>query len=212
MPERSSPLSEAELALYRVCRQLLAHLSELTAFHLTIDTPERVASEAESATSLRLRKVYFHIQAVMSWPIDTLIVHVMGPDIRTAQRHLEPIATEFLSSPSSRVRTNDSERMRDTSSSLLDAVSHPTAQTLILPRHRGGLGDTDLIVCLAELVSLLGGLAGNYSAALGKLTDEFGISETPELLDIMTRLTDVFASMQLSQVLKPLDIEDAVEH
>ena len=88
--------ADAVVALHAGCRRWLALLSELTALHVAIDTPERQPGGADEDISLRLRKAYFHVVAVLDWPIDTLIVHVMGPEIRTAMRHLTPIVSGFM--------------------------------------------------------------------------------------------------------------------
>ena len=110
MTEGSSPRSELQHALYSGCRQWLVLLSEFVAMHTTIDAPAQQASDVNTDISFRLRKAYFHVDAILAWPIDTLIVHVMGPEIRTALRYLEPIVSEFLQDSVQRQRSDRTAR------------------------------------------------------------------------------------------------------
>lgn len=87
---------EAVRRLYSDCNAELGCLRKLNAIHLTIDYPERTGTNSETELVLRLRKVFFHIRAVTNWPVDTDILHVMGPDIRAAMEHLDPIVVENM--------------------------------------------------------------------------------------------------------------------
>ena len=116
------------------CRRLIQVLSELTQLHIRIDQPEGQPNP-ETDTALRLRKAFHHIRAVTSWPVDTLILHAMGPDIRTAQAHLHPIISEHLDDSANAPNTAFAHRNRE----LLEALSHPTPQVLIRPKSVSGL-------------------------------------------------------------------------
>ena len=194
MTERSSPLRGVELDLYSGCRRWLVLLSELVAKHTKIDAPERRPCDVDADISLRLRKSYFHINAIIAWPVDTLIIHVMGPDIRTAQRQLDPIVSDFLQNPSSATRIRVPRTSHTSSRSLLGSVSHPTPQTLIHPRHLGGLDHAETIPCLAVLFHSLAELTLNYSTALGALADRLDRGDMQELADILARAKDEIAS------------------
>lgn len=211
MTQNSSSRKKSELALYSGCCQCLGFLSELTAIHTAIDEPERSVPENDSDVSLRLRKAYFHITAVLCWPIDTLIVHVMGPDIRTAQRHLDPIVSEFLHDASSGEGPDAERRSRKASTSLLGAVCHPTPQILIHSRHVGGLAPQDPIPCLAALLVMLAALVVNYCTALQALAARMAIGNLPVLADVQLRIQDMMVSVSAKDFLKALDEDDPLE-
>lgn len=211
MTEGSSPRSELQHALYSGCRQWLVLLSEFVAMHTTIDAPAQQASDVNTDISFRLRKAYFHVDAILAWPIDTLIVHVMGPEIRTALRYLEPIVSEFLQDSSSANGAIAQLERRETSSTLLNVLVHPTTQTLIRSRYRGGLAPGESILCLAELYGLLAKLTINYGVALEALADQFGRGATQELADIMAQVSDEMASAPLNELRECLDLGDSAE-
>ncbi len=111
------------------CHRLKQVLSELTALHIRIDLPERQLNP-DSETALRLRKAYYHIRAVVGWPVDTLILHVVGPDVRAAQSHLYPIVSRFLHEPTDAGSTTSARRNHKSSRTQLVAFSHPSPQVL----------------------------------------------------------------------------------
>ena len=76
------------------CQWSLETLLELMKKHLAIDPPHRSSAGPEPAYMLRLRKVQFHVRAVILWPITPEAVHVMGPDIRAAREQLDKIMQE----------------------------------------------------------------------------------------------------------------------
>ena len=191
--------ADAVVALHAGCRRWLALLSELTALHVAIDTPERQPGGTDEDIPLRLRKAYFHVVAVLDWPIDTLIVHVMGPEIRTAMRHLTPIVSGFMHDPTSTEATRTSQRPVEASRKLLDAVSHPTPQILIHPRHLGGLGHTEPGPCFTSLYGLLADLTFSYAVALGALADRLEAPSGPDITDIIVRCGEEIASVPVHE-------------
>ena len=200
MTEPSPQPVDAAAALHAGCRRWVVLLSELTALHVAIDTPERQAAAADEGISLRLRKAYFHVVAVLDWPIDTLIVHVMGPEIRTAMRHLTPIVSEFLDDPTSAESTRTSERPGEASRRLLDAVSHPTPQVLIHPRHLGGLAHAEPGPCFTLLYGLLADLTFSYATALGALAERLNDSRVQDVTAIIVRCGEEMASVPVHEV------------
>ena len=199
MTEPSPQPVDAVAALHAGCRRWLVLLSELTVLHVAIDTPERQAAAADEGISLRLRKAYFHVAAVLDWPIDTLIVHVMGPEIRTAMRHLTPIVSEFLYDLTSTGATRTSQRPAEASRRLLDAVSHPTPQVLIHPRHLGGLAHAEPGPCLTLLYGLLADLTFSYATALGALAERLNDSKMQDITAIIVRCGEELASVPVHE-------------
>lgn len=144
---RISSRREAEKWLHAACERCIGYLSELNAIHLAIDGPERAAATSEAEFVLHLRKAYFHVQAITSWTVATDVLHVMGPDIRAASEHLAPVVVRHLYGDDKagleKRRGHVAKQKR-----RLVRLSHPTSVILIQPRHLGGFGKTDTIVCL----------------------------------------------------------------
>ena len=199
MTEPSPQPVDAVAALHAGCCRWVVLLSELTALHVAIDTPERQAAAADEGLSLRLRKAYFHVVAVLDWPIDTLIVHVMGPEIRTAMRHLAPIVSEFLYDPTSSGATRTFERPGEASRRLLETVSHPTPQVLIHPRHLGGLAHAEPGPCFTLLYGLLADLTFSYATALGALAERLNDSKMQDITAIIVRCGEELASVPVHE-------------
>ena len=131
---------EAEMVLTSGCEALIGLLMELQALHGAMDGPERTLAESEAEEVLRLRKVYFHVQAITSWTVETHVLHVMAPDIRAAQEHLYPLTLEDLYDNDKQSASN-ARRKRDR---ILDPLSHPTPMILIYRPHLGGLGSDNI--------------------------------------------------------------------
>ena len=189
------------------CQRLMQALSKLTRLHAQIDQPEQLTDR--DVTALRLRKAYSHVKAVIGWPVDTLILHAMGPDIRAAQSHLHPIVSQFLYGSDD---GDDATSARDSvkfSRPLLEAFSHPSPQVLIRRRHQGGLAPGSVIECLATLAILLAELAGNYCTALCALAQELGNGDSAALLEVLQRIGNEIDSMPSYDVLEAATSNEA---
>lgn len=176
--------------------------------HVEIDPAERQASTTDEEIALRLRKAYFHIAAVLDLPFDTPIdgqvLHFVGPDIRTAMRHLTPIASRYIQDQIGVEATRTARQRRELTRRLLDACSHPTPQTLILPRHLGGLDHADPDAILAQLHDLLATLTLTYVEGLSALADRLDAPRGQGITNIMVRCGEEIASRPADMIASAL--------
>ena len=182
---------EAEMVLRSACEDSIGLLRELQSIHLAVDGPERAPSESEIEEVLRLRKVFYHVQAITYWPIGKYVLHVIAPDIRAAQEQLDPLTLKALFDGD----RQEAAKVQKERERVLGPLSHPTPMTLIYPPHFGGFGDDTLREFL-ELFQLLGHLVNSYGLALGTVADVLSHSSQPEIVDVIhratTQLTSVF--------------------
>ena len=205
----STAQNQVAIELGSRCHRLKQILSELSELHVQIDRPER-QPDLDADTALRLRKAYHHIRAVIGWPVDTLILHAMGPDIRTAQSHLYPIVTRFLHEPTTIGDTDPVRGNFEFSRKLLEAFSHPSPQVLIRSRHQGGLAPGSVIECLTTLFKLLAELAVNYYSALEALAHDLGNGDSAALHEVFQRIHDEIEPAPIDDILEAITSNDAV--
>ena len=151
--------------MYSACERSKGYLKDLYALHLEIDRPERVAQDSEEEWVLRLRKVCFHVQAIVLGEIGPDSIHLMGPDIRAAREQLAPIVMKVYEDDGP-AKLDGARTYLKTQTQLLPLYSHPTAMTLIQPRDRGGFHEIDALAWLGQLHFLLMGLAVDYALGL----------------------------------------------
>ncbi len=197
-----SSRAEAEKWLRSGCERCIAFLSELSALHLSIDGPNRMAIESEAECVLILRKVYLHIRAITSWAVDSDVLHVMGPDIRAAREQLEPMVREQLYDGRDKPSLAQRRRYVAEKEKQLAHFSHPTPVILIHDRRAGGLGKTDTILYLSTLYELLGGLVVDYGLGLGVAAGVLGSSKQSEILSVITRAEKEITSRSPDEFLK----------
>lgn len=176
--DQFSSLQEAEEHLRSACGRSIECLQNLSTVHLTIDPPERVATESDDERVLRLRKVCFHVRAITSWTISSDSLHVMGPDVRAAREQLEPIALKIYKEEDYLVQGRSSLK---TQTQQLPSYSHPTPMTLVQARHLGGFGRDDTIRWLGQLYLLLIGLALDYALGLEVIAEMLDRTKLPEV-------------------------------
>lgn len=215
MPEPSPPVpghstaqDQVALELASSCHRLKQILIDLIELHAQIDQPEQITDR--DLTALRLRKAYHHIRAVIGWPVDTLILHAMGPDIRAAQSHLYPIVSQYLHESNGGNEPATARGNLEFSRTLLEAFSHPSPQVLIRRRHQGGLAPGYIIECLATLAILLAELTDNYCTALGALAQELGNGDSAALLEVFQRIGNEIDSIPIADDLEALTGKDTV--
>ena len=160
------------------CKWSLESLLELMKIHLAIDPPHRSAAGPELEYMLQLRKVQFHVRAVILWPITPDAVHVMGPDIRAGREQLDKIIQDrglLNGSMAASVRRSRTK---------LEPFSHPTTGTVWQSLSLGGFGK-DRISWRAWLALLLMGLVVDYALCLGEAADLLNPSVVPQLLRLI---------------------------
>ena len=182
-----SSRQEAEEVLYSACKQCLRNLQELNTIHMAIDYPGRVVASTEPEYIFRLRKVLFHVQAIISWPVDTDILHVMGPDIRAARKQLGPMVNDQSYSGNAKVSSPRRHKNFDRGMDKLARFSHPTPAILIHARDIGGLGRANSIVCLYELYIWLCLMVTEYGLGLSFVADLLDRSKQQEIFAVINR-------------------------
>ena len=181
---------EAVERLHSDCNEALACLRKMNAVHLATDYPERTVASSEPECVLRLRKVYFHIRAVTSWPVATDNLHVMGPDIRTAMEHLELIVERSLCGLSDQSELEERRKYAARKEKQLSRFSHPTLPILTQPWNVGGLDKADTIMCLLQLYGLLISVVADYGRALSEMAEFLEPSRVSEIVELMERANE----------------------
>ncbi|MDE2779294.1 MAG: hypothetical protein OXI91_06415 [Chloroflexota bacterium] len=136
----SKPELSGREVLYRLaeaCDRQLEALRDTLRMHEKLFGPLDTATGEESDSLLRLRKVYCHVIAITSWPLDQWVFHVMAPDIRAALQQLRPVSIKAfneLCGPGD----DKVPRSFDEMDELLAPFSHPTLMNLLwLPEANG---------------------------------------------------------------------------
>lgn len=163
------------------CRWSTEALLELMKIHLVVDPPGRDVSESEPQHTLRLRKVQFHVRAIILWPITPEALHVMGPDVRAAREQLNEMIQDGGELWGS-VAANVKEFRRQ-----LEPFSHPTTGTVWQSRSFGGFGKVGGIPWQGQLGLLLLGLVCDYAYCLGETANLLEPSVVREILGIIER-------------------------
>ena len=199
---RISTRQEAVEHLKTGCDRCLGYLRELNTIHLAIDDPKRKAAESEAECVLRLRKVYFHIQAVTSWSLSLDVMHMMGPDIRAATKQLEPIVSPELDGCHNLAGLATQRGYVEEREKQLAFLSHPTPAILIHSRVLGGFGKTDAILYLLKLDGLLMGLTFEYGLGLGVVAEVLNRSKQSEIIGVINRAKEELPSISPKEVLR----------
>ena len=179
---------EAEEIMYSTCKLFLGHLSELNTIHLSMDYPRRKVANSEPESVLRLRKVFYHVQAIISWPVDTDILHVMGPDLRAAREQLKHVVGDQAHDRHN--NSNLTKRLKNLGSAAddLSNFSHPNAVLLVQSRDVGGLGNLYPILCLLKLYVWLGVMVVEYGLGLSFVAEVLDRSKQPDILAVINRV------------------------
>ena len=199
---------EAEEILYSTCKLFLGHLSELNTIHLSMDYPRRKVANSEPESILRLRKVFFHVQAIISWPVDTDILHVMGPDIRAAREQLKHVVDDKTHERHN--NSNLTKRLKNPGSAAdeLSNFSHPNAVLLLQSQDVGGLGNSDPILCLLKLYIWLGVMVVEYGLGLGFVAELLDGSKQPDILAVINRVRAESTLVNPKEILQFADASD----
>ena len=203
--DQISSRREAELWLRSSCERYLGYLKELSAIHLAIDKPKGTIATSESEYVLRLRKACFHIQAITSWIVDSDALHVMGPDIRTARKYLEPMVKEQMYSDRGNRELARQHRYLQEEERQLIFFSHPTPVTLIQSRDRGGLGRPSTVSVFLKLWMMLGELVAGYSLGLEVMAEDVDRSKQSEILEVLDRANAECATFSPDEIVRFLE-------
>ncbi len=200
--DRISSRQEAVEHLKAGCERCLEYLRELNTLHLAIDDLERRVDGSEAECVLRLRKVYFHIHAVTSWPLSLDVLHMMGPDLRAATKQLDPIVSSELDGCHNLRGFATQRGYVEEREKQLALLSHPTPVLLVLSRDLGGFGKTDAIVYLLKLYDLLMGLTLEYGLGLGVVAEVLNRPKHSEIIDVINQAQEELASISSKEILR----------
>ena len=203
--ERISSRREAEEWLRSSCELRLAYLKELIAINLAIDEPKSTTTTSKPEHLLRLRKVCFHIRTITSCAVDSDALHVMGPDIRTARKYLEPMVKAHLYDGLGDHDLARQHRYLKGEENQLIFFSHPTPMTLIQARDRGGFGGPTIVSVFLKLYMMLSELAAGYGLGLGFMAEDVNRSKQSELLRVIDNANAESASFSLEAFLPFLE-------
>ena len=193
--------SDAIERLHSGCENLIQLLKELQAIHVEIDKPDRVVGESDESHALRLRKVLFHVRAVTYWTVSADVLHVMAPEIRTANRQLRPLVDAFHDGVGANRKDTINQGFRQLQNDLSPFI-HPTPIVLTFGTHLGGLGKSDEIGCLTNLFTQIAGLANNYTIGLITIAEVLGSTRLDDLRDVICRVTNEITALPPAELLE----------
>ena len=166
--------AEAVDRLRSGCEQCISCLKDLLCVHLEMDPADRAICAGDEEIVYRLRKVLLHVKAITSWQLDTEVMHVLAPELRTAGEQLELVwkklpreeLSEYLADDGKSV-VGGRDKLFKSEKDILSSYIHPTPQKLILGKELGGLRKADEVRCFVNLFTLLNDLVFRYSVSLG---------------------------------------------
>ena len=71
------------------CEQCISCLKDLLRVHIEMDPADRVICLDDEEIVYRLRKVLLHVKAITGWQLDTEVMHVLAPELRTANEQID---------------------------------------------------------------------------------------------------------------------------
>ena len=120
----------------------------------------------EPAPLESLFKVFYHLAAAVSWPVDRMALHIMAPDLRAAIAQLRPLTRREVCG-----EIHEAEQCTIPASlAMLDnglaPFTHPNLAALALGCEVGGLGKSDALRCSFMLCGVLAVVLTAYGMAL----------------------------------------------
>ena len=64
-------------------------LKDLLGVHFEMGPADRAICAGDEEIVYRLRKVLLHVKAIAGWQLDTEVMHVLAPEIRTADEQID---------------------------------------------------------------------------------------------------------------------------
>ena len=130
------------------CEQCISCLKDLLRVHFEMDPADRAVCTDDEEIVYRLRKVLLHVKAITSWQLDTEVMHVLAPELRTAYEQIESVwkklpkeeLSEYLADDEKSV-VGGRDKLFKSEKAILSSFIHPTPQRLVLGKELGGLGN-----------------------------------------------------------------------
>ena len=191
---------------YEQCRSCL---NEVIGIHIDMDAPNRVIQPDDDEIVYRLRKVLLHVKSVVSWQIDTHVLHILAPELRAAEEQIGMIWKKVprdqlmkLVPEMSVSAVGKHGAYFKTERDILSRFIHPTPQGLLHAREQGGLGNVDEVLYYIHLLLLLNSVAIRYAVSLSFLSQLFSGEKEAEIASVMTRTREVLGCISPADYLR----------
>ena len=157
----------------------------------------------------RIRKVLLHIKAITRWQLDTEVMHVLAPEIRTADEQIDMVwkklpkeqLIDYLADDGKSV-VGGRDQLFKLEKQNLSSYIHPTPQRLILGRELGGLGRPEEVRYFVNLLMLLVSLVFRYAVTLGFLSQTLGCSKEGSIASVIRQVTKELDSISMADCLR----------
>ena len=191
------------------CEEFISCLKGLLRAHLEMDPTDRVICPDDEAIVYRMRKVLLHVKAITSWELDTEVMHVLAPELRTAGKQIELVwkklpkeeLSEYLGDKGRSV-VGGRLTLFKSEKKILSSFIHPTPQRLLLGTELGGLGKPDEVRCFINLFTLLSSLVFRYGVSLCFLWQLQGGGKESSIAPLLMKATRALGSISPSDCLR----------
>ena len=176
------------------CEQCISCLKDILRVHFEMDPADRAICTDDEEIVYRLRKVLLHVKAITSWQLDTEVMHVLAPELRTAYEQIESVwkklpkeeLSEYLADDEKSV-VGGRDKLFKSEKAILSSFIHPTPQRLVLGKELGGLGTPDEVRYFVNLFTLLGSLVFRYGVSLGFLSQLQGAGKESSIAPVLVK-------------------------
>ena len=191
------------------CEQCISCLNELVRVHLEMDPADRLIRADDEEIVYRLRKVLLHVKAITGWQLDTEVMHVLAPELRTAEEQMDLIWKKLPNEDLSEYLSDDGKSVvggRDktfkSGKEILSSYIHPTPQKLILGKEVGGLGGLDEVQSFINLFTLLSGLVFRYGVSLGFMCQLLSVKKEGPITSVLLKMTEAMGAISAAECLR----------
>ena len=165
--------SRSEIQLCESCQE---HLRLLLSVHFKIDFPTRQTNPEDPEWIFRMRKISFHIQAIVGWNVDVDSLHAMATEIRAIFVQLEAV-WKYMPSELRVTDVREENWVDEARSGILATYDHPTTFTLASSVQGGGFDDGDDPAPFLRLASWMISIGVGYGLALKHLSHVLGCQD-----------------------------------
>ena len=191
------------------CEQCISCLKELIRVHFEMDPYDRSIRPDDEEIVYRLRKVLLHVKAITSWQLDTEVMHVLAPELRTADEQIELVWKKLPREQLAEYLVGDAknavegrDKLFKSGKEILSSYIHPTPQRLILGKELGGLGRPDEVRCYVGMFMLLSSLVFRYGISLAFLSQLLSSRKEVAIASAMTKVTEELRSISPADCLR----------
>ena len=184
------------------CERCISCLEELIRVQFEMDPHDRVIRPDDEEIVYRLRKVLLHVKAITSWQFGTEVMHVLAPELRTADEQIELIwkkvpreqLTEYMADDGKSV-VGGRDKLFKSGKEILSSCIHPTPQRLFYGKELGGLGRPDEVRYFANLFTSLVSLVFRYGVSLAFLSQLLSGGKEGPIASVMMKVTEELGSV-----------------